>query len=75
MIPLTELFYAPGKISIQTKFSWSWVPISLLKSVKDTINILERKGKVVDANSDNAMASAEANSRNVQVVHRLCTRK
>ena len=38
------------------------------KSAKDAIKILERKGKVVDANSDNIMAAAEASSRNAQAV-------
>ena len=38
------------------------------KSAKDATKVLERKGKVVDANSENVLAAAEASSRNCQAV-------
>ena len=38
------------------------------KSSKDAIKVLERKSKIVDANSENVLAAAEASSRNVEAV-------
>ena len=69
MIPLTESLYAPGKIIDANKVLVELgAGFFVEKSAKDAIKILERKGKVVDANSDNIMAAAEASSRNAQAV-------
>mmetsp|Transcript_353 Transcript_353/g.770 ORF Transcript_353/g.770 Transcript_353/m.770 type:complete len:169 (-) Transcript_353:1074-1580(-) len=69
MIPLTESLYAPGKIVDPNKVLVELgAGFFVEKSAKDAIKVLERKGKVVDANSDNVMAAAEASSRNVQAV-------
>eukprot|EP00579_Thalassiosira_antarctica_P001661 CAMPEP_0201869342 /NCGR_PEP_ID=MMETSP0902-20130614/2895_1 /ASSEMBLY_ACC=CAM_ASM_000551 /TAXON_ID=420261 /ORGANISM="Thalassiosira antarctica, Strain CCMP982" /LENGTH=152 /DNA_ID=CAMNT_0048394835 /DNA_START=88 /DNA_END=546 /DNA_ORIENTATION=+ len=69
MIPLTESLYAPGKIVDANKVLVELgAGFFVEKSAKDAIKILERKGKVVDANSDNIMAAAEASSRNAQAV-------
>jgi len=69
MIPLTESLYAPGKIVDPNKVLVELgAGFFVEKSAKDAIKVLERKGKVVDANSDNVMVAAEASSRNVQAV-------
>lgn len=69
MIPLTESLYAPGKIVDPNKVLVELgAGFFVEKSAKDAIKVLERKGKVVDANSDNVMAAAEASSRNVRTV-------
>jgi len=69
MIPLTESLYAPGKIVDPNKVLVELgAGFFVEKSAKDAIKVLERKCKVVDANSDNVMATAEASSRNVQAV-------
>lgn len=69
MIPLTESLYAPGKIVDPNKVLVELgAGFFVEKSAKGAIKVLERKGKVVDANSDNVMAMAEASSRNVQAV-------
>jgi hypothetical protein len=39
------------------------------KSVKEALKALARKGGVVDANSKNVLAAAEARSQNVEAVH------
>lgn len=69
MIPLTESLYAPGKIVEPNKvFVELGAGFFVEKSAKDAIKVLERKGKVVDANSENVLAAAEASSRNVKAV-------
>jgi prefoldin alpha subunit len=69
MIPLTESLYAPGKIVDPNKVLVELgAGFFVEKSTKDAIKVLERKGKLVDANSDNVMAALEASSRNVQAV-------
>eukprot|EP00571_Detonula_confervacea_P007461 CAMPEP_0172316832 /NCGR_PEP_ID=MMETSP1058-20130122/29675_1 /TAXON_ID=83371 /ORGANISM="Detonula confervacea, Strain CCMP 353" /LENGTH=168 /DNA_ID=CAMNT_0013031249 /DNA_START=20 /DNA_END=526 /DNA_ORIENTATION=- len=69
MIPLTESLYAPGRIVDPNKVLVELgAGFFVEKSAKDAIKVLERKGKVVDANSDNVMAMAEASSRNCQAV-------
>lgn len=69
MIPLTESLYAPGKIVEPNKVLVELgAGFFVEKSAKDALKVLERKGKVVDANSDNIMAAAEASSANVRAV-------
>jgi prefoldin alpha subunit len=69
MIPLTESLYAPGKIVDPNKVLVELgAGFFVEKNTKDAIKVLERKGKLVDANSENVMAALEASSRNVQAV-------
>ena len=49
--------------------------VSSSKSVNDAIKILKKKRKVVDANSDNVMASVEVSLRNTQAVHQAMQEK
>ncbi len=69
MIPLTESLYAPGKIVDPNKILVELgAGFFVEKSAKDAVKVLERKTKVVDANSENVMMAAEAASRNVEAV-------
>ena len=69
MIPLTESLYAPGKIVDPNKVLVELgAGFFVEKSAKDAVKVWERKGKVIDANSENVMAAAEASSRNAQAV-------
>lgn len=68
MIPLTESLYAPGKIIDSKVLVELGAGFFVEKSAKDATKVLERKGKVVDANSENVLAAAEASSRNCQAV-------
>ena len=69
MIPLTESLYAPGKIVDPNKILVGLgAGFFVEKSAKDAVKVLERKGKVVDANSENVLAAAEASSRNVEAI-------
>mmetsp|Transcript_22755 Transcript_22755/g.38950 ORF Transcript_22755/g.38950 Transcript_22755/m.38950 type:complete len:174 (-) Transcript_22755:192-713(-) len=69
MVPLTESLYAPGKIIDPNKVLVELgAGFFVEKNAKEAMKVLERKGKVVDANSENVMAAAEACSRNVQAV-------
>ena len=69
MIPLTESLYAPGKIVDPNKVLVELgAGFFVEKSAKDAVKVLERKVKIIDANSENVMAAAEASSRNVQAV-------
>jgi len=69
MIPLTESLYAPGKIIDPNKILVELgAGFFVEKSAKDAAKVLERKAKVVDANSENVMMAAEATSRNVEAV-------
>lgn len=67
MIPLTESLYAPGRIVEPNKILVELgAGFFVEKSVKDAMKVLERKGKLVDANSDNVLTAVEASSRNVK---------
>ena len=67
MIPLTESLYAPGRIVDPNKILVELgAGFFVEKSARDAIKVLERKGKLVDANSENVMAAVEASSRNVK---------
>lgn len=69
MIPLTESLYAPGQIVDANKILVELgAGFFVEKNSKDAIKVLERKGKIVDANSENVLAAAEAASRNVEAV-------
>eukprot|EP00804_Cyclotella_cryptica_P025656 CCRYP_002881-RA/>CCRYP_002881-RA protein AED:0.45 eAED:0.49 QI:0/0/0/1/0/0/2/0/180 len=69
MIPLTESLYAPGKIVDANKIVVELgAGFFVEKSSKDAIKVLERKSKIVDANSENVLAAAEASSKNVEAV-------
>jgi prefoldin alpha subunit len=67
MIPLTESLYAPGRIVDPNKILVELgAGFFVEKSAKDAMKVLERKGRLVDANSDNVMAALEASSMNVK---------
>lgn len=69
MTPLTESLYAPGQIVDANKILVELgAGFFVEKNSKDAIKVLERKGKIVDANSENVLAAAEAASRNVEAV-------
>lgn len=69
MIPLTESLYAPGRMVDPGRVLVELgAGFFVEKNSKDALKVLERKGKVVDANSDNIMTAAEACARNVQAV-------
>jgi prefoldin alpha subunit len=69
MIPLTESLYAPGKMVDANKILVELgAGFFVEKSSKDAIKVLERKQKIVDANSENVLAAAEASSRNVEAI-------
>jgi prefoldin alpha subunit len=69
MIPLTESLYAPGKIVDGSKILVELgAGFFVEKNSKDALKVLERKSKIVDANSENVLAAAEAASRNVEAV-------
>jgi len=68
MIPLTESLYAPGQILNSKMLVELGAGFFVEKSAKDAIKVLERKSKIVDANSENVLAAAEAASRNVEAV-------
>ena len=69
MIPLTESLYAPGKIVDSNKILVELgAGFFVEKNSKDALKVLERKSKIVDANSENVLQAAEAASRNVEAV-------
>ncbi|KAL9189076.1 hypothetical protein ACHAXT_011566 [Thalassiosira profunda] len=69
MIPLTGSLYAPGKIVDPDKVLVELgAGFFVEKSAKNALQVLDRKGKVVEANSENVLAAAEASSRNVQAI-------
>ncbi|KAL7550013.1 hypothetical protein ACHAWF_013266 [Thalassiosira exigua] len=69
MIPLTESLYAPGKIVEPNRVLVELgAGFFVEKGAKDAARVLERKGRVVDANGENVKAAAEAASRNARAV-------
>lgn len=69
MIPLTESLYAPGKIVEANKLLVELgAGFFVEKNAKEAIKILERRAKIVDANSENVLSAAEATGRNVEAV-------
>mmetsp|Transcript_15832 Transcript_15832/g.36473 ORF Transcript_15832/g.36473 Transcript_15832/m.36473 type:complete len:165 (-) Transcript_15832:136-630(-) len=70
MIPLTESLYAPGRIVQSDKFVCDLgADFFVEKSSKDAVKLLERRSKVVDANSNNVTAAAEATQANVRAIN------
>lgn len=69
MIPLTDSLYAPGRIVDSSKLLVELgAGFFVEKQAKDAAKVLERKSKIVDANSENVLAAAEAASRNVETI-------
>ncbi|KAL3809208.1 hypothetical protein ACHAXA_005415 [Cyclostephanos tholiformis] len=67
MIPLTESLYAPGRIVDPSRILVELgAGFFVEKCARDAMRVLERKGRLVDANSDNVMAAVEASSMNVK---------
>lgn len=72
LIPLTDSVYIPARNVVQPP------PQKLLielgtgyfceKDVKETLDYLERKRKIVDANSDNVMKIIQSSRQNIQAI-------
>lgn len=67
LLPLTESLYVPGRIKEPTKLLVDiGTGFFVEKNNKETIQYLERKIKLVDANSDNIAAVIETTRSNLQ---------
>lgn len=71
MVPLTESVYVPGKISDPNKLLVELgTGYFVEKSNKDTMSFLDRKLKIVDANSENLTMTIQASRQNVDSLTR-----
>lgn len=69
MVPLTESVYVPGKIRDPTKLLVELgTGYFAEKSSKDTTAFLDRKLKIVDANSENVTKVVQATRQNIESV-------
>ena len=69
MIPLTESLYAPGQILDSSKLLVELgAGFFVEKNAKDASKVIDRKLQIVNANSENVLAAAEAASRNVETI-------
>ena len=69
MVPLTASLYVPGKILNPNKVMVDLgTGFYVEKTSKDAIGFLERKGKLVDANSQNIMSVIQATKQNLDSV-------
>ena len=67
MVPLTESVYVPGLIREPSKFMVELgTGFYVEKSSKDTTAFLERKLKIVDANSENITKAVQATRQNLE---------
>jgi prefoldin alpha subunit len=70
LLPLTESVYVPGRIKEPTKLLVDiGTGFYVEKTSKETTQYLERKLRIVDANSDNITKAVEATRSNVQAIH------
>lgn len=70
MIPLTESLYVPGKIRDPTRVMVELgTGYYVEKTAKDASSFLDRKNKLVDANSDNIMQVISNSKRNVESIN------
>jgi prefoldin alpha subunit len=69
MVPLTESLYVPGKLREPNKLLVDiGTGFYVEKNTKDTAAFLERKIKLVDANSDNIAKVIQVTRRNIETV-------
>lgn len=69
MVPLTESVYIPGKMKESNKFLVELgTGYYVEKSLKETTGYLERKLRIVDANSENVTAVMQGTRRNIDAV-------
>jgi prefoldin alpha subunit len=67
MVPLTESVYVPGKIRDPSKLLVDLgTGFYVEKSSKDTTSFLDRKLKIVDANSENVTTAAQVTKQNIE---------
>jgi len=70
MVPLSESVYVPGKIRDPTKVMVELgTGYYVEKGIKDANSFLDRKIKLVDANSDNIMQVVTNSKRNVESIN------
>lgn len=70
MVPLTESVYVPGKIRDPNKFLVEiGTGFYVEKSNKDTTSFLDRKLKLVDANSENIAKAIQFTRQNLESVN------
>ena len=70
MIPLTESLYVPGKIRDPSRVMVELgTGYYVEKNVKQANEILDRKMKLVDVNSENVMEAITATRRNVESIN------
>lgn len=70
MVPLTESVYVPGKIRDPSKFLVEiGTGFYVEKSNKDTTSFLDRKLKLVDANSENIAKAIQFTRQNLESVN------
>lgn len=68
-MPLTESVYVPGKIREPNKMLVDiGTGFYVEKTSKDTTGFLERKLKIVDANSDNIAKALTATDQNIESI-------
>jgi prefoldin alpha subunit len=67
MVPLTESVYVPGKIRDPSKFLVDLgTGFYVEKNSKDTTSFLDRKLKIVDANSENVTTAVQVTRQNIE---------
>jgi len=70
MIPLTESLYVPGKIKDPSRVMVELgTGFYVEKNVKQAQELLDRKIKLVDVNSENIMEAIAATRRNVESIN------
>ena len=69
MVPMTESVYIPGKVKDSNKLLVELgTGFFCEKSAKDTLAYLERKRKLVDANSENVTKVIAASRHNIEAI-------
>ena len=69
MVPLTESLYVPGKIKNPDRVMCDLgTGFYVERNSKDAMGFLERKQKIVDANSENVSGAVQTTQQNVQSI-------
>ena len=70
MVPLTESLYVPGKIKDPSKVMVELgTGYYMEKNLKQAMEFIERKNRLVDANSENIMEVIAISKRNIESVN------
>lgn len=70
MVPLTESLYVPGKLKDPSKVMVELgTGYYVEKNMKQAVEFIERKNRLVDANSENIMEVIAVSKRNIQSVN------